>query len=482
MKRDLVHAPPTDTLAMRAAARSPMERIFYSHEGATSDKWHHYLDVYDRHLARFRGSPVRLLEIGVQEGGSFSVWRSYLGPRAVLHGLDIAPAATAASALDEAGAVLHVGDQTDAALLARIASEMGGVDVVIDDGGHIWGAQIDSFEILYPLLSADGIYICEDTHTSYWPEYAGKARASFIEYAKRKVDELHAWHTDGVASETFARRTRSVLFYDSLVVFERGVRSPPRRCIVGPVLRQARAPKRLALVHLVRAANGIDAPTAFFEAYRRTTPGAEHDLVVACKGFEGALPEALTSLWADFDPIVLRLPDEGFDLGSYRAAAEQLGSEYVCFVNSFSRPLAPHWLQLLFDVADRPGVGLAGATGSHEIDLHIRTNAFCIRREMYLDLVSAAPRSKLDACAIEAGPDSLTRLVHRAGLTAYVVDAAGEAHDVADAASVRASATFRSEEQAALLVADNRTDAYARADRTTRTRLEALAWGPPINR
>ena len=241
VRRNLFSERLCDNAAMLEAASCEFESIFYAHDGLPSDKWHHYLAVYDRHVGavrdrRRRADPddgVRLLEIGVMRGGSLEVWRRYLGPSAIIHGLDIDE--TCEKHEDRPDLVVHIGDQKNEGLLERIATEMGGLDVVVDDGGHFSSDQIRTFEALYPLLASDGVYVCEDTHTSYWPEYGGSLKhpRSFIEYAKDLVDHIHAWHADGVIGDAFARATSGVFFYDSMVVVERGDRRPPRRAIVG---------------------------------------------------------------------------------------------------------------------------------------------------------------------------------------------------------------------------------------------------------
>ncbi len=45
-----------------------------------------------------------------------------------------------------------------------------------------------------------------------------------MEYAKGLADQLNAWHSreEGFAVDEFTRTTRSMHFYDSIVVFERG--------------------------------------------------------------------------------------------------------------------------------------------------------------------------------------------------------------------------------------------------------------------
>lgn len=239
MRRDFINQPVLRSGDVLAGATrvdlTDMERVFGEHDGERCDKWRQYLPIYDRHLGRFRGSPVRMLEIGVANGGSFEIWRRYLGADACLHGLDISRSDEAIRCLAQVGATLHFGDQKDAALLQGIAAQMGGLDVVLDDGSHDSVDQIRTFETLYPLLAPGGIYLCEDTHTSYFASF--REGNTFVEFAKRKVDELHSWYLDDSVgiSDAFALQTSAVLFYDSVVVFERALegKTAPRRVIVG---------------------------------------------------------------------------------------------------------------------------------------------------------------------------------------------------------------------------------------------------------
>ena len=84
--------------------------------------------------------------------------------------------------------------------------------------------MIDTFNTLYYQMSTTGVYIVEDTHTCYWPEYGGglKANPSFLEFTKDKIDELNAVHTRGVLPvSAFTKSTDCIALYDSMVVFER---------------------------------------------------------------------------------------------------------------------------------------------------------------------------------------------------------------------------------------------------------------------
>ncbi len=122
-----------------------------------------YYPFYERHFGPLRDESIRLLEIGVQYGGSLSMWSQYF-PRAGITGADIDPACK----MHARGRIeVKIGDQADPEFLSQFT----GYDIIIDDGGHTMRQQRVSFENLFPLLNPGGIYVIEDLHTSYWPEF-----------------------------------------------------------------------------------------------------------------------------------------------------------------------------------------------------------------------------------------------------------------------------------------------------------------------
>jgi hypothetical protein len=154
-----------------------LEAFFRRHDGRLLHKWHHYFEIYDRHLARFRGKPVCLVEFGVSQGGSLDMWRHYFGREAQIFGIDINPN-------------------------------------------------------FFPLVKADGVYLIEDLHTSYWKRWGGgyRKRASFIEYSKNFIDQLNAWHSREprrLRPSDFTRSVDSLHYYDSVLVIEKRPRSEP---------------------------------------------------------------------------------------------------------------------------------------------------------------------------------------------------------------------------------------------------------------
>ena len=192
-------------------------------------KMDHYLDIYDKLLRDWQGRDVSFLEIGVYKGGSIRMWRDFWGPKSTVTFLDIDPAC---AALQLDGTKVEIGDQTDTAFLKRIAETYGPFDMIVDDGGHKMDHQNVSFRELWPHLKDRGLYIVEDTHTSYWPGFGGgyKAPQSFIEKCKNLIDLMHSWYTDQDDIFPFhaaARQVHSVQFYDSLVVIEKEHKQPP---------------------------------------------------------------------------------------------------------------------------------------------------------------------------------------------------------------------------------------------------------------
>ena len=212
---------------------SALHRAFYGNSGAVVHKWRHYLALYDRYLARFRGQPVRVLEIGVSKGGSLQMWRAYFGEAASIFGIDIDPRCAVHNG---AHGQVRIGSQADPAFLERVLSEMGGgIDVVIDDGSHVASHQRVSFEKLFPRLSPNGVYICEDTHSAYWPKYGGgyRRRTNFIELAKTIVDDIHAdFHAQPEGLADASRSIGGVHFHNSIVVIEKAPQARPTHLMV----------------------------------------------------------------------------------------------------------------------------------------------------------------------------------------------------------------------------------------------------------
>ena len=64
-------------------------------------------------------------------------------------------------------------DQSDSNQIDDLGNKYGMFDIIIDDGSHISSHIINTFETLWKYLNNDGIYVIEDTQTSYWSKFGG---------------------------------------------------------------------------------------------------------------------------------------------------------------------------------------------------------------------------------------------------------------------------------------------------------------------
>jgi hypothetical protein len=230
-----IDAFAAETVNEKERDKSDLHRLFYGNDGPVVHKWQHYLLVYDRYLSQYRNRPVRLLEIGVFKGGSMHLWRKYFGPEAILFGIDIDPKC---AQFDGRDAQIRIGSQGDPDFLRQVVEEMGDLDVVIDDGSHVCSHQEISFNNLFPKMSPEGVYICEDMHTNYWhgwQEGGYRRHSTFIEKTKRIVDDMHAdFHNRG--EHEVAKASRTVLgvhYYNSMVVIEKSPQERPSHIQIG---------------------------------------------------------------------------------------------------------------------------------------------------------------------------------------------------------------------------------------------------------
>ncbi|HVN96177.1 MAG TPA: class I SAM-dependent methyltransferase [Syntrophorhabdaceae bacterium] len=206
-----------------------LENYFRNNEKRLIHKWQHYFEIYDRHFNSFRNKEISVLEIGVSHGGSLQMWRDYFGEKAKIFGVDVNPHC---KELEEDGIEIFIGSQEDRKFLRGLRNRIPPVDILIDDGGHTMKQQIYTFEELYDHVAPNGVYLCEDIHTSYWRDFGGgyKRKGTFVEFSKDLVDRLNAWHSEQKSKldvTPFTRSAYALHFYDSILVIEKRPITPP---------------------------------------------------------------------------------------------------------------------------------------------------------------------------------------------------------------------------------------------------------------
>jgi hypothetical protein len=255
---------------------------------------------------------------------------------------------------------------------------------------------------------------------------------------------------------------------------------------------------------------------SFLRSYERNRSGCEHRLVFLFKGFATpAEAGEYTTRLSRLEHEALFIEDYGYDIGAYLKAARILQSDYYFFLNSGSVLLESDWLAKMYWHAKRRNVGVVGATASCESlytdylrartrkypntswfrsrirasvinrlrhlyyyppfpNHHIRTNAFMISREVLQRIKLRRIKTRVDTSRFENGRGGLTKQILEMNLDALVVGRNGDAYSHNEWSK---SLTFWQGEQENLLVADNQTDKYARADQAQRHALTMTAWG-----
>lgn len=158
--------------ARQLMTRHSLRSLYDNHIGKASDKWEIYLEEYGRTFEEFRDSPIRLLEIGIQNGGSLEIWSKYFSKATTLVGCDINSDCAQLSYTDPRACVI-VGDANTPDTYAMITQKSAEFDIVIDDGSHLSRDIIKSFCLYFPHVADGGTYIAEDLHCSYWAPFEG---------------------------------------------------------------------------------------------------------------------------------------------------------------------------------------------------------------------------------------------------------------------------------------------------------------------
>jgi hypothetical protein len=198
-----------------------------------TDKWnsHWYAQHYQRYFNPLRSKRLNILEIGVggygdpNEGGhSLRMWKEYF-PNSMIYGIDICDKGP----LQEKRIKIFQGSQDDSYFLRNVVNKIGKLNIVIDDGSHLNRHVIETFQILFPLLDEKGIYIIEDTQTSYWPGYGGSSHdlndpKTTMGYFKNLIDGLN--HKEmikpGYSPSYFDRHIVAIHFYHNLIFIFKG--------------------------------------------------------------------------------------------------------------------------------------------------------------------------------------------------------------------------------------------------------------------
>ena len=190
----------------------------YQNSPYRSVKHSGYFQVYEQIFRNFIDSKFTFVEVGIHNGGSLFMWREFFGKDARIIGIDLNPKA---KQFEKYGFEIFIGDQSSKKFWSNFYNEVGNIDILLDDGGHTYEQQIVSVVSSIDFINNNGMIVVEDTHTSYIKKFGYPSKHTFINWAKKLIDNINSRSEDvTVQNPIFKNIIHSIEFFESIVVFK----------------------------------------------------------------------------------------------------------------------------------------------------------------------------------------------------------------------------------------------------------------------
>ena len=193
---------------------NPLDVLAYKYGTDKRSGKSNFVSHYFRRFGHIRNDVRKMLEIGVDRGGSIKMWADFF-PNASIHGIDIMK-----STLANAGGRITIdllNQESKIELKSFIAKRGGDFDIIIDDGGHTMTQQINSFEALWPEIKNGGFYVIEDVETSYRSKYINSTPTA-IEYFKSTIDDINLSKTAAPDQLRHSRQEEPYLYTQKTIL------------------------------------------------------------------------------------------------------------------------------------------------------------------------------------------------------------------------------------------------------------------------
>ena len=172
-----------------------LDSIFSKYDTDKNIYFHSYTRQYDKLLSFYRTMPLKFLEIGVYNGGSLSGFREAFQNAQLILGIDINFECKRHQDVGN-NIYVEIGDATSDYFIKFLTHKYGTFDIILDDGSHSNKDVIHSFELLFPLLNDDGLYIVEDTVCYKCPQFVDNSYEDHLQYFYKYTKFLNQWRYD----------------------------------------------------------------------------------------------------------------------------------------------------------------------------------------------------------------------------------------------------------------------------------------------
>jgi SAM-dependent methyltransferase len=172
-----------------------MEAIFNKYDTDKNAMHHNYTRQYENVLKNYIDKPIKYLELGVNKGGSINAIREIFRQAVCIVGIDINMECKQYEDTKK-GVYIEIGDIGDKKFLKEVSEKYGPFDIILDDGSHKNKDIINAFEILFPLLNDNGLYVVEDTICYKVSEYVDPSYENHLDYFFKYTKFLNQWRYD----------------------------------------------------------------------------------------------------------------------------------------------------------------------------------------------------------------------------------------------------------------------------------------------
>jgi predicted O-methyltransferase YrrM len=149
----------------------------------------------------------QILEIGIHEGGSSTMFASLFEPKKLVgidirEPFDIFDNIRAAHRLRDRIAIHYRTSQDDEAALNAICDQEfdGPIDLIVDDASHLYPQTKRAFEITFPRLRPGGVYVIEDWRWAHDPTWTHWEEHASLMNLLTQIMMLFAARSDLIAS------------------------------------------------------------------------------------------------------------------------------------------------------------------------------------------------------------------------------------------------------------------------------------------
>jgi len=171
-----------------------LKDLYKKHYDKVSQKWSIYFDQYEEKFSDYKKLPIKLFEIGIENGGSLEIYSKYFSNAELILGCDINKSCEKLE-YKESNIKTIIGDIKDNKIKNEII-RYSKFDIIIDDGSHSSIDTVIAFCNYFEHLKDGGLFVVEDLHCSYWEKWGGGIfyPISSINFFKKLVDIINYEH------------------------------------------------------------------------------------------------------------------------------------------------------------------------------------------------------------------------------------------------------------------------------------------------